>query len=245
MCRRRFKGSDFIWQALSRAAQSRADLFDLETQAAMPDADVSAIFADDAGRCPLPDLTSHLALFRGAARDWLALGLTPALAVERAMAASRPLRALLDILKNITGYKEDPLAKKAVLLAMVLANRPEQWLKPGSGESFPPVVDYHIQRSALRTGIVTIDDASVRERIEARRLLNESEEAAVRRTVYDALLELSRVSGRNLAAIDWLLFQTRRYCPEMTEPVCADCVLKAPCARRIDLFQPVRRTTYY
>jgi hypothetical protein len=48
-----------------------------------------------------------------------------------------------------------------------------------------------------------------------------------------------------MAACDFFLFSMRRRCPEMQEPDCAACPADPACAHRKELFQPVRRTTFY
>jgi hypothetical protein len=53
------------------------------------------------------------------------------------------------------------------------------------------------------------------------------------------------LSGRSMGAVDWFFFNARRRCPEMTEPDCANCAIDSVCAHRKELFQPVRRTTFY
>jgi hypothetical protein len=52
-------------------------------------------------------------------------------------------------------------------------------------------------------------------------------------------------SGKNMGAVDWFFFQARKRCPEMSEPRCELCAVDPACAHRKDLFQPVRRTSYY
>jgi hypothetical protein len=45
--------------------------------------------------------------------------------------------------------------------------------------------------------------------------------------------------------VDWFFFNSRRRCPEMTEPICEHCQVDPICAHRKELFQPVIRTTFY
>ena len=77
----------------------------------------------------------------------MALGLTPQDLVAQANASASPLYTFLQSLTHIGGYKEDPLQKKSVLLAIILSERPERFLKPAPHEVMPPIIDYHLQRS--------------------------------------------------------------------------------------------------
>ena len=242
---RDLKGSDFLFRACTRAAQRNPRAFSPAALAEMDDSRLDAVFRGDDGRNPLPMWPEHLDLVRGYAAWFVSRHVEPADVLRRAAAEPKPLRALLDVLAEIPGYAEDPLRKKAMLLAIVLENRPERFLAVSDPESAVPIIDYHLQRSALRTGLVRVEDPALRGRLEARELLSAGDEARVRRATYEAVGQLIARSGLSAAAVDWFFFQNRVRCPETTEPNCAACPVHPICARRTRLFQPVFRTTAY
>ena len=242
---RDLKGSDFLWRACTRAWQRDPGALAPAALAALSDRQLDALFHDDTGRNPLPMWPEHLALICGYARWFTTRGLTPADVLRRAAAAPKPLQALLAALAEIPGYAEDPLQKKAMLLAIVLENRPEHFLRVTDPDSAVPIIDYHLQRSALRTGLVRVDDPALRLRLEQRQLLDAADEAAVRDATYAAIGRLMAQTGLSAAAIDWFFFQNRTRCPETQDPDCSACPVQALCAREPDLFQPVFRTTAY
>ena len=242
---RDLKGSDFLWRACTRAAENNPDLFSPASLAAMNNHQLSAIFHADDGTNPLPLWPEHIALIRGYAQWFADRATTPADVLRTVNAAPKPLFALLATLADIPGYAEDPLQKKAMLLAIVLENRPEHFLKVSDPESAVPIIDYHLQRSALRTGLVRVADPALRAKLAARELLGEAAEKAVRAATYEAIGKLMARSGLSAAAVDWFFFQNRTRCPEMTAPRCAECPVQPICAQAADLFQPVFRTTAY
>ena len=242
---RDLKGSDFLWRACTRAGQREPGIFAPASLAAKNDAQLDVLFHDDDGCNPLPMWPEHLALVRGCAGWFARRNTTPAEVVRRVNAEPKPLRALLSILAEIPGYAEDPLRKKAMLLAIALENRPEHFLRVSDPESAVPIIDYHLQRSALRTGLVRIGAPALRAKLEARARLAAEEEGIIRAATYDAIAELMARSGLSAAAVDWFFFQNRTRCPEMTAPRCAECPVQPICARETDLFQPVFRTTAY
>jgi hypothetical protein len=187
----------------------------------------------------------HLQLAQAHGRDLLALGWTPPAIIDRANASAQPRQTFLSLLDHVGGYKEDPLRKKAMLLALILEQRPEKFLRPALGEAEPPVIDYHLMRSCLRTGLVEIIDADLRRKIIGREELSGRDEWAVRFAAYHAIQQVQSQSGRSMGAVDWFFFNARRRCPEMTAPDCAHCAVDAVCAHRKELFQPVIRTTFY
>ena len=239
------KGSDFLWRACTRALPNHPDAWAPATLAALADAALAARFHDDHGINPLPMWPEHMALTRAYTAWFAAHDTTPAAIVHRANAAPQPLRALLATLREIPGYAEDPLQKKAMLLAIVLENRPEHFLYVSDPQSAVPIIDYHLQRSALRCGLVQVDDPALRAKLVARTLLAPEEEAPIRAATYEVVQQLMTRTGLSAAAIDWFFFQNRTRCPETTEPDCAACPVQAICARETQLFQPVLRTTAY
>jgi len=193
----------------------------------------------------MPALDLHLEQARAYGRDMLALGISPTSVLEHARSSPRPLEALLGQLDRIGGYKEDPLRKKTGLLALILSQRPEGFLPFGDGEQVAPVIDYHLMRSCLRTGLIEIREERLRAAIVDRRLIGAQQEWAVREAAYRAIRRVIDASGKSPGAVDWFFFGARQRCPEMSRPECARCPLDPVCAHRVELFQPVHRTTFY
>jgi sugar/nucleoside kinase (ribokinase family) len=242
---RALKGSDFLWAAFLRWLDQTPSELAPQGQARLSLEALTRHLRADGNRTLLAALETRVRLANSFGRDLLAMGTTPAAIVARANRSPRPVAALLAALDHLGGYKEDPLRKKSALLALILRQRPEGFLRRVDGDTIPPIVDYHVQRSCLRTGIVRVDDAQLRQRLEDRCLVDAAQEWAVRRASYDAMLELVAASGRKMEVIDWFFFRNRTRCPEMTEPDCTVCPLDGVCAKRKALFQPVHRTTFY
>lgn len=253
------KGSDYLWAAYLRWARSDPTAMSAPRQAALTTDDWRTIVAADDDSDPFPDTAACVAMANAFGRTLLELEVTAESLVALAAASPRPMRSLLTLLDHIGGYREDPLRKKSALLGVILRQRPEGLLPRPAGspgttgdeaavgivDDAPPIVDYHVQRTALRTGLVRIVDASLERRIAGREVLDDADEWAVRRATAEAVAELSARSGRGMGTVDWFMFEMRHRCPEAVAPRCAECPADPVCAHRIDLFQPVRRTTAY
>ncbi len=242
---RALKGSDYLWTAFRRWATEAPDELAPAGQAALADTDFNYRLRDEDGVNPLPAGPLHPACARAYGRDMLALGLTPASLLAEADATERPLVRFLRRLDQLGGYKEDPWRKKSALLAAILSQRPERFLRFGEGDDLPPIVDYHCQRSCLRLGLVSVTDQVLARKLAAREVVSRAEEEAVRAACHEAVAEVHRLSGRPMGAVDWFFFQNRTRCPEMSEPDCPACPADPGCAHRTELFQPVFRTTAY
>lgn len=240
----RRKGSDFIWHAFTRAATTDPSILEVGRLATEPLL-FDAICRDDDGDCPIPDVGSHRTLQqaygafigqRGGIRS----------IVEQANTAADPLPALLESLAMIPGFGEDPLAKKANLLALILANRPERFIRLRGPTAIAPIVDYHIMRTTLRMGCVRIVDGDLRSRLADRSWVDAEPETGIRLAARDAIYGLCDRSGLDVGSVDGFLFSLgRSICLEMDPPKCRECPLAPVCAREVDLFQPVYRTTAY
>ena len=239
------KGAFYLFDAYRRRLESDADFCSPARQANLSRAELLEILKADDGTDPMPALDLHLEMANAYGRDMLALQLTPEAVLQKARASTSPLATLIAVLDNVGGYKEDPLRKKSGLLALILNQRPEAFLKFAEGEQVEPVIDYHLMRSCLRVGLVDILDEELKTKITNRELISPADEWAIRHTAYRAIEQVVTLSGKSTGAVDWFFFGARKRCPEMTEPECHLCQIDSVCAHRRELFQPVLRTSFY
>lgn len=240
------KGSTYLSQAYLRPLEGDPEFYAPQRQANSTREEILALFRADDGTDLMPAIDLHLAMAQAYGKDMLTMGLTPEAIVERSNQSTQPLETFLSIMDHIGGYKEDPFRKKSNLLAMILAERPENFLKLNPHDVIQPVIDYHAMRFCLRTGLVEIIDPELRAKNAARSLISVEDEWAIRYACYLAIQRLQQVSGLSMGAVDNITFgYNRAHCPEMTEPLCAQCAIDPACAHRKDLFQPVIRTTFY
>ncbi len=239
------KGSDYCFAAWRRVLDDHPEYLSPLGHVSVRYNAFEAIFRDDLGRTPLPVLATHYNLAINYGRDMHQMGWTPETLVAEARLQPRPVRWLLQQLDHLPGYREDPLRKKSMLLVVALGQRPEKFIELSEQSDVAPIIDYHLMRSCFRTGLVRIDDPELDRLVSARRLLSPTDENALRMPCFEAVRQLSRRSGRSIAAIDWFFFGARSRCPEVDAPDCARCAIDAVCAHRVSLFQPVYRTTFY
>jgi hypothetical protein len=240
------KGSDYLWAAMTRRLEEDAEFCSPERQAHLSREELLAVFRADNGEDPMPALDLHLEEARRYGRDMVALQLTPQAVVDRALASTEPLQTFLVALDQVGGYKEDPLRKKSLLLAMGLHDRPERFFPLRDDELIAPIMDYHNMRSCLRIGLIDVVDGQLRTKLTSRQVVSPAEEWAVRYPAYLAYEQLVTLCGRSPSAVNGFIFKNaRKRCPEMTEPECESCQLDPVCAHRKEFFQPVLRTTFY
>jgi sugar/nucleoside kinase (ribokinase family) len=240
------KGSTYLSRAYLRPLEEDPEFFSPSRQITLTFDEVLALFRADDGRNPMPGPLLHFGKALEYANDMLAMNLTPQKILDQVNQTSSPLQAFFSIMDHIGGYKSDPLRKKSSLLALILMERPEGFLQTGDGEQIQPVVDYHCMRFCLRTGLVDILNGRLKRKIAKRAQVTVDEEGAIRYACYVAMQKLVAACGLSVGAVDNIAFAyTRKHCPEMTVPICEQCGLHPACKHRVDLFQPVLRTTFY
>jgi hypothetical protein len=243
---KRLKGSSYLFYAYTRMLEVNPAFFTPEGQANLSLEALENVFRDDQGDVQMPAIELHLQQARAYGRDMLDSDLTPHKLLEHSNQSEKPLGTFLSILGELGGYKEDHLQKKSNLLALCLSQRPEGFLKFGEDEFIKPIVDYHCMRSILRTGMVDVLDEDMRTKLTHRQIVSLDDEWAIRFASYQVLQALVELSGRPISVVDEFLFRyMRSQCPEMTEPICSECLLDKVCAKRKEMFQPVIRTTFY
>lgn len=240
---KRRKGSDFLWRLMKKELDHNPNFFAPEELANIRPEVLSCALADSIGT-QWPDFDNRLQLTRAWGRWLLDFGTTPQHIVDTANKDQVPLYRFLDTFRT-SPYGRDPLMKKAILLALVLYNRPESFLRVSEKDEWPAIVDYHLMRVAERLGMVKISPGLVTHLIYTRSWVSPQIECAIREETRKAVEQLTTESGLTHGDIDNILWQARGFCPEMSKPDCANCLFVSVCEQRIELFQPVIRTDAY
>ncbi len=239
------KGSDLLWRIGMRKFAEDPDWF-LPVRLANISRStiIDELFRDDDGPIAFRDLPARATATHLFSRWLVERKMTMRKIVRTANAHTRSLDAFLRLMRVIPGFDRDRLEKRQFLLAMALHNRPERFLEVNDPEHWMPVVDYHLMRVCLRTGMVELegDEPETNRR---RAWVEVGTGNAIRGECFAALKKCQDDSGRSHALNDFAFWKARRSCPEMSEPDCSKCHFNGFCARRTDLFQPVYETTDY
>ena len=240
------KGSAYMAHAFYRLIDTSPHFYATAYQAQLKRDEFLSVMRSDNGDDPLPAIDLHVAAANHYGQDMLGLGWTPHGILEIANRSENPLDTFIHMLDMVGGYKEDPLRKKSNLLAMILSQRPERFLRRVDGQSILPVVDYHCMRACLRLGLIDILDDNLHNRLVNRELVTPDQEWAVRFSAYQIQKMVEEISGKSIGVVDWFFFNyMRSRCYEMTPPECHRCAADPVCLHRKAYFQPVLRTTHY
>ncbi len=242
---KKVKGSDLLWKTLTTELRLRPWRFEPAVLAGISLEEFTKVFSDDKGPIIWPDFETRFKMTRAYGCYFVENGWLPADILLLANQSERPIEEFILWTRKIPGYNRDTFFhKKNLLLAMVLANRPEKFLKVKDPQNWKPIVDYHLMRLALRLGLVELEKIDQKKN-KKREWVNMFIELEIRRAVYEAIYELIEKSGRPMSFVDEKMWMGREYCPEMTTPECDKCIFESVCKKRVALFQPVFRTTNY
>jgi len=242
---RKLKGGDWLWAASKRMLiRYGPEFFDPKNLSQISGKDFQKWFSDDNGIIKMLDLETRQ--YYTHCLGYVISNFFHPLddEMEKINEKENPLALFLNFTRCLPGYSEDKLIKKNILLAMILANRPEKFLR-ASQENWPPMIDYHIMRVALRFGILEELNRWERETLKTRYWASPILEEKIRTAVFEAIKKVIELSGKPMHFVDKFLWNARSFCPEMQKPECEKCRLKNICEKNTDLFQPVFRTTNY
>ncbi len=238
------KGSDLLWRMLRQQLRQDPTSFEPERLASIKKDEFRRMLTDHTGNpVDFPDFDERYLLTRKFGRWLISQNTDMSRIVFYANRELRPLSAFMSAMSNAPGF-DDWLEKKVVLLAMTLEARPERFLRTSSDDNWPPIVDYHLMRLALRIGLVKLSPAEAE--VNSRRIwVSLYTENMIRAAVFDATANVLSQSGLSMQELDFLLWSGRKFCPEMEAPNCPKCPFEPVCEKRIELFQPVFRTSNY
>lgn len=249
------KGSDLLWKMFMLALNRDESIFTPERLARLSRDEFKTLFSDDNGFVFFPDLETRYQMtraygefFYGNGEKVTAGAKEPKELLDVVNVASNPAEKLTQLLAYCPGYEYclDNMRKKSRLLAMTMTNRPEHFImRVSANTQWEPIVDYHLMRLALRLGMVVLDAEREETDNKKRRWVGKETEASIREETRSAVRCLIYESGKSMAFVDNVLWRGRKYCPEMETPNCAECPLQTVCEKRVELFQPVFRTTAY
>lgn len=239
-----YKESDLFFRLAMRAFNRDQEFFQPSKLTQLTPMQFADFLSDDNGPIPFPDWEERYCLTTsyGGSRYWRE-DFSPTEFVNKINqdCDRHQLNTFCDWLCETPGYIDNYLNNKSKLLAMVLANRPEKFLKINPEVEWPPIINHHLTRLVLRLGLLDINKY-LADDLKARSCVSRDE---VGGEVFNALCQVSKLSGKPTIFFDYLMRQVSQQCSEISTPECGKCQLQSVCAQRIELFQPVCRTTFY
>ena len=206
-----FHGADALWR-LGRKAYDEG-LFKAERLAELTPGEAERLFSIGGAR--VWDFHVRMFLLRDLGRKALRAGGFEALIPDA-------VAEMAERLRRVRAY-EDPVGKKALLLAKFLDGR--GLVKFKDPENFDVPVDNHLSRIAYRLGIADVDYGQLFEGLE----LGREEDAEVRQKVKLAWRLVAKFSGVDPFTLDDFLWSFGRRVCTREAPKCGQCPFRSIC----------------
>lgn len=218
-----FHGADLLYALAVRKLKEDPDFFTAERIAQISDEDVSEwlSISTNEKRVVIYNPQERAELLRDLGEQLLQLGYKSSIELVN-RSKGNVLRnegtGLLQLLKNFKAYS-DPVSKKSFLWIKFLMGRGLLDIQDSENLNVP--VDNHLSRIALRTGIVTVKDKAIRDRLRQEQPLTISEDLELRdaiRNAFKEILNYKKLKFNELDDLFWVLGRT--HCIHSKNPRC-------------------------
>jgi len=184
-----FHGADLLYALAVRKLKEDPDFFTAEKMAQISDEDIGEwlSISTNEERVVIYNPQERAELLRDLGEQLLQLGYKSSIELVN-RSKGNVLRnegtGLLQLLKNFKAYS-DPVSKKSFLWIKFLMGRGLLDIQDSENLNVP--VDNHLSRIALRTGIVTVKDKEIRDRLRQEQPFTVSEDLELREAIRNAL----------------------------------------------------------
>jgi hypothetical protein len=213
------RGWDYLSARFEMAARHNPSILEPADWADFTAGRIRKTFRDERYGDRLTDPDGRAALLRDLGAHMLAWGWRRADALyhhcEARVATGSP--NLLETLGRTVAYR-DPVHKKALFFLALMRNT-HTWHYADEDALGPPV-DYHEVRGHLRLGTVRVADPKLERKLRGKSEVGADEDVALRRGVYDAIMQLSRDSGIGPSRLHYLFWNVFRTVCRRRRPQC-------------------------
>ena len=233
-----FHGADLLYALAVRKLKEDPDFFTAEKMAQISDEDIGEwlSISTNEERVVIYNPQERAELLRDLGEQLLQLGYKSSIELVN-RSKGNVLRnegtGLLQLLKNFKAYS-DPVSKKSFLWIKFLMGRGLLDIQDSENLNVP--VDNHLSRIALRTGIVTVKDKEIRDRLRQEQPFTVSEDLELREAIRNAFKEIlnyKKLKFNELDDLFWVLGRT--HCIHSKNPLCQDFDHNPECQLRVVL----------
>ncbi|MBS7644153.1 hypothetical protein KEJ26_06240 [Candidatus Bathyarchaeota archaeon] len=225
------RGSDYLYYALKRQWDRNPDLFSPSSIAHLSIQEFRSWFSPDGNpkNCLIKRAEERARLLRDCGAKLLQYygGRVTAIFDKSAGYLLRSNgKGLIDLLKIFEAYS-DPLRKKIMVLLFLLYV--EGLFQVKDPESLALGIDYHLQRIALRSGIISLKSPELAQKLKLRRFVTKTEESEIRLACLKAYNLIANISGIYPLDLDAVFWQIGRNCCHYDHPpICGGrpCVIR-------------------
>lgn len=218
-------GWDYLWKAFRREQNRNPEVFSNNNLQNITLEDLKSILSDDGDptKSTISNPERRIELLKSGAEGLLSNfegSVSTLLHRCGGYLQTRDKPGLIQLLSGFDAYS-DPLQKKTWVLCNLVREIAPWWviLDP---ENLSMPIDYHMQRVALRAGMILVPK-DIHEKLQKRAPADEDLDSKIRRAAQSAYLIVSRISGYSVLDLDRIFWSLGRSCCSylLPEPTCA------------------------
>jgi len=218
------RGWDYLRKKWIRAAEQNPTLVSPGSLANITAQDIEQILFDARLGSTIFDSQGRASLLNDIGQKMIELGINDVWSLyelSHGSLLSQEQPGLIELLSQFAAYKADPVKKKLFFFLSLMFNH-GFWAYTDP-ENLGTPVDYHEVRGHLRYGTVKIVSDQLRDKILTGQEVTSDEDTLIRRAVFDAIMLVSRISGRTPNDLHYFFWNIFRNCCRRDETHCNAC----------------------
>lgn len=235
------KGWDYLREKWIRAVEQNSTIVSPVTLAHFTAQDIESILLDDKFGSTVSDSKGRVLLLNDIGAKMLSLGINYVQSLydnSNGFLLSDKQNGLIDLLSQFTAYSADPVKKKLFFFLALMFNH-GLW-KYNDPENLGTPVDYHEVRGHLRYGTVRIKSSELKNKILNGQEVTSDEDIQIRKAVFDAIMLISKISGRTPNDLHYFFWNIFRNCCRRDETHCNLCGQHFSLPSRYQLLSPAK-----
>lgn len=218
------RGWDYLREKWIRATEQNPALVSPISLANITAQDIETILFDTELGTTISDSQGRATMLNDIGRRMIDLGVDGVWSLYELSSGSlvsQKGQGLIELLSQFVTYSADPVQKKLFFFLSLMFNN--GFWTYNDPENLGTPVDYHEVRGHLRYGTVRIISDQLRDKILGGQEVTSDEDIQIRKTVFDAIMLVSRISGRTPNDLHYFFWNIFRNCCRRDETHCNKC----------------------
>lgn len=235
------RGWDYLRERWIKTTEQNPAIVSPASLASITAQDIEQILFDTELGSTIFDSQGRASLLNDIGKKMIELGINDVwslyeLSHGRLLSQERP--GLIELLSQFAAYKTDPVKKKLFFFLSLMFNH--GFWTYADPENLGTPVDYHETRGHLRYGTVKIVGKQLRNKILSGQEVTSDEDILIRKAVFDAIMLVSRISGRTPNDLHYFFWNIFRNCCRRDETHCNICSQHPSLPERYQSLSPTK-----
>lgn len=235
------RGWDYLREKWIRATEQNPNLVSAASLAKITAQDIEAILLDSQVGSTITDSEGRARILQDIGKKMLKMHIEDVWALydkSEGCLVRKGGRGLIKLLSRFSAFSADPVEKKLFFFLSVMFNH--GFWAYHDPENLGTPVDYHEVRGHLRLQTVKVKSEELKNKILKGEKVTCQDDIVIRKAVFDAIMMVSRISGRTPNDLHYFFWNIFRNCCRRDETHCSKCVPHPSLPERYQALSPER-----